>query len=285
MKVLLVTKVMDLIVPVAKTSMNVLQAITLVMLIQLAKIILVLLPVDAAERGFAGVDNDKCATESHSCDIHTTCTDTDGSCTFACNDDYENSPGGIGHTNDCINIDECLRETDGYACTNYDECSNHDHNDCDKEHTTCDDTEGAYTCTCEIGCTNTDDDSATCYDIDKCADETHDVETPLVITNVTVTVVGHQSVEECVGASADCVTAEQALIPISIIGILFKHTNVTVLQVDSLVVPTLVWYVRVMMNVPVPVQMVSLPCIAATKMPHVETMTDHIFANVISVST
>ena len=198
MKVLLVTKVMDLIVPVVKISMNVLQAITLVMLIQLAKIILVLLPVDAAERGFAGVDNDKCATESHSCDIHATCTDTDGSYSCACNYDYENRPGGIGHTNDCINIDEFLRETDGYACTDYDECSNHDHNDCDKEHATCMTLKEPT-----LALANSDGQipTMTVQHVTTLINvlmrlmnvmSIPFVETPLVVTNVTITMGGHQ---------------------------------------------------------------------------------------------
>merc|ERR1712176_196319 len=61
--------------------------------------------------------------------------------------------------------------------------------------------------------------------------------------------------------------------------------NVTVLQVGTLVVPMLVWYARITMNVPVPVQMVSLPCMPATKTLHVRTTTDHISATVISVGT
>ena len=153
---------------------------------------------DAAEPGFTGVDIDECATESHSCDIHTTCTDTDGSCTFACNDDYENSPGGIGHTNDCINIDECLRETDGYACTDYDECSNHDHNDCDKEHATCMTLKEPT-----LALANSDGQipTMTVQHVTTLINvlmrlmnvmSIPFVETPLVVTNVTITMGGHQ---------------------------------------------------------------------------------------------
>ena len=77
-----------------------------------------------------------------------------------------------------------------------------------------------------------------------------------------------RDVDEYVGVSTDGVTAEQAVTPISNVGILLKHTNVIALQVDSLIVPILVWYTRIMTNVSVPVQMVSLPCIADTKMSH-----------------
>ena len=155
------------------------------------------------------INQNECFDDIDECDsVNSVCRDTVGSYECDCNAGWTNTTtagmgeGSCGNYDECMNNDDNLCDTDegrggvcidndgaytcacdnlawsilgadGYNCTNYDECSNPEHNDCDKEHATCDDAPGSYTCTCHIGWTNTTDDGATCNDVDECDNGTH----------------------------------------------------------------------------------------------------------------
>ncbi|HIN84973.1 MAG TPA: hypothetical protein EYN06_00730, partial [Myxococcales bacterium] len=90
-----------------------------------------------------------CSGGLSDCDDGSTCTDTEGSFTCACNEGFE----GDGKV--CDDIDECGADTDPCA---------------DLANSTCTNNDGGYECVCSEGYVADADDGA-CTDTDECADE------------------------------------------------------------------------------------------------------------------
>ena len=115
--------------------------------------------------GFTCEDIDECADPirrqaiENDCHVNAACTNTIGSYECGCNDGY------FGNGTDCANSDECA--INGTAATYVGvEDGFFGLNDC-HANATCSDTDGNYTCACDLGYGG---DGFDCQDIDECAD-------------------------------------------------------------------------------------------------------------------
>lgn len=137
------------------------------------------------------IDVNECALDIDNCDAaHATCTDTVGSFTCICEEGYTTTTQGTicvdvtecadGATNTCDSVHgTCIEEPGTFSCAcdagweprvasvdfntgqsildfsicvNVNECGSAESNVCDTE-ATCTDTQGSYTCTCDVGWT------------------------------------------------------------------------------------------------------------------------------------
>ncbi|XP_076816875.1 uncharacterized protein LOC143462547 [Clavelina lepadiformis] len=106
---------------------------------------------------------DPCSTSLHLCHVDATCIDVDETMgIFQCKCNV-----GFNQTASIATFDgNRSLIPDGTFCPDLDECASGNH-DCD-EQSTCFNTRGSYTCTCEIGFTGT---GVECKDVDECEEE------------------------------------------------------------------------------------------------------------------
>ena len=103
----------------------------------------------------------ECDDETHACNEHATCDDTDGSYTCTCDEGFTTHNNGqdVDGVKGCVNINECEAEvlrTTGHSCD---------------ENATCRDNTGSYDCACNDGWFG---DGHSCENIDECTDGTHE---------------------------------------------------------------------------------------------------------------
>ena len=113
------------------------------------------------------LDIDECATETHTCNAHAVCTNTDGSFACECNNGYS------GEGQECEEVDEC---TSGQWII------------CDTIHGYCENLVPSYRCGCnagyvQTGPSNETDDRFLCVDTDECASDTHNCHEYAACTN------------------------------------------------------------------------------------------------------
>ena len=102
------------------------------------------------------IDRDECIDGTATCDINSICRNTVGSYICECKTGWQSAngdktiPGGGGHK--CYDVDECKSN----------ENLHHGHDFCAQQ---CENTEGSYTCGCDIGFINRDGQGRVCVDI------------------------------------------------------------------------------------------------------------------------
>ena len=102
------------------------------------------------------IDRDECIDGTATCDVNSICRNTVGSYICECKTGWQSAngdnviPGGGGHK--CYDVDECKTNKNLH----------HSHNFCAQQ---CENTEGSYTCGCDIGFINKDGQGRVCVDI------------------------------------------------------------------------------------------------------------------------
>uniref|UniRef100_A0A0G4FCL5 EGF-like domain-containing protein n=1 Tax=Chromera velia CCMP2878 TaxID=1169474 RepID=A0A0G4FCL5_9ALVE len=132
---------------------------------------------------------DKCANQTHNCNVNATCNDTVISFICTCNRGFEGDGVACADAEECAtSIHDCHSNAtcnntfgsfvcscndgwigDGVSCSNVNECSNGTHN-C-HGNATCADNIGSFVCSCNDGWTG---DGVTCTNEDECSLSSHD---------------------------------------------------------------------------------------------------------------